>query len=115
MSSNWREEHTAKVAEIESFISTLNLAYTATFVPFSLSRNAKQVRQLSDLTINWKIALASMTSNRVVLETDYSQGVAYLPGYKRDMGRYQSDMDTCRHMCETGKVYRFGKIGRAHV
>lgn len=55
--------------QIESI--TGPLTYSATYVPYSQSRNAGKWESL-----NWKV---SIEANRQKIETDYAQGIGHLP------------------------------------
>jgi hypothetical protein len=52
------------------------IEYSAEFVPFSKSRNAKPAPKISELTINWRVTL---TCNGRAFTCDYSQGIGHLP------------------------------------
>jgi hypothetical protein len=52
------------------------LEYSAEFVPFSKSRNAKPAPKRSELSINWHVTL---TCNGRAFTCDYSQGIGHLP------------------------------------
>ncbi len=64
--------------DILAFLSELGVVYSASFVPFSQSRNKKKVK-LTERSLNWRVNI-SRGPNR--LSTDYSQGIAYCPSYK---------------------------------
>jgi hypothetical protein len=57
---------------LETLQTDLGITYTAIFVPFSVSRNAKEKHR----TLNWRIILAK---GGAALMTDYSQGVGHIP------------------------------------
>lgn len=50
--------------------------YSAEFVPFSKSRNARPKAKTSELSINWRVTL---TCNGLAFLCDYSQGIGHLP------------------------------------
>lgn len=58
----WRERH--------------GVVYSAAFVPFSKSRNAKPAPKPNDLSINWRVTL---TKGGRAVSTDYQQGIGHLP------------------------------------
>ncbi len=66
--------------DILAFLSELGVVYSASFVPFSQSRNKKKVK-LVERSLNWRVNI-SRGPNR--LTTDYSQGIAYCPSYKQE-------------------------------
>lgn len=85
---------------------TSGLTYSATFVPFSESRNRGEKRP----SLNWRVSLAR---NGITYETDYSQGIGCLS--ERDKAildktakpgatswRYQNELK----IAETGKIFR---------
>jgi len=57
-----------------TFINTLNLGYSAVFVPQSQSRNAGENRA----SLNWRVTISK---GRASITTDYMQGIGHLPGY----------------------------------
>lgn len=61
-------------------ISALGLDVAAEFVPFSKSRNAKEAKTASDLSLNWRIIVSR--NGREILATDYMQGIGHAPAYK---------------------------------
>ncbi|MBU0801373.1 MAG: hypothetical protein KKA05_10300 [Alphaproteobacteria bacterium] len=61
---------------VEEIAARLGLTVESAFVPFSQSRN-KGEKQPS---LNWRVTL--MRGGHALMETDYSAGVAYAPGYK---------------------------------
>ena len=79
-------------------IDSLGLEYSAEFVPFSQSRNAKEKNR----SLNWRV---TFKRGRQSLTTDYSQGVGHIPGYStqpyRNNGWYY---DYAKSVAESGKV-----------
>lgn len=61
-------------------IEKLGLRVTAQFVPFSQSRNAKDAKTASDLSLNWRVTIGR--DDKPFLETDYMQGIGHAPAYK---------------------------------
>jgi hypothetical protein len=99
-------------AKIDEFLDTLQLHYGATFVPFSLSRNAKSNPGLHELSLNWVVGIGKLSpiDGQVqpgALATDYQQGIAYIPGYQPSMRPSIHDVVIVRRACETG---RYGGI-----
>jgi hypothetical protein len=90
--------------EVQSVIDALGLSYRADFVPFSVSRNAKPKPRLADLQLNWSIRLAG---NGTTIHTDYSQGIAHIPGYKHEARPTVDYADSIRKTCESGKIGNF--------
>ena len=95
--------------QAQQFVDSLDLEYSAEFVPLSQSRNADN----PDPSINWKVSLGS-------LEVDYMQGIGHLPGYRRD-GRLAIFESALYHRqlkkaAENGqgisKSYPFGLAGK---
>src|SRR5438045_610858 len=88
---------------LKAAVEALGLAYVAEFVPFSKSRNAKKATKPSDYSLNWKLTI-SKGSRRV--STDYSAGIAHIPGYKHTWsGRLSMDeFEAIKYACEHGKV-----------
>lgn len=78
----------------------LGLTYTAAFVPFSQSRNAKPIKSPSDLSLNWRITLSK---GHVSLTTDYSAGIGHIPGYKYQSRLTVAEFDAIKFTCESGK------------
>ena len=59
---------------LNQFIESLNLNYSAVFVPFSASRNYKEKPRISELSVNWKIEIKT-ANGREILKTDYQEGI----------------------------------------
>ncbi len=69
-------EHT----ELADYVASLGLTYSARFVPQSLSRN----RQETTKSLNWFVTIER---NGHKLETDYMQGVGFIPGRPQNFER----------------------------
>ncbi len=65
--------------DILAFLSELGVVYSASFVPFSQSRNRKKVK-LIERSLNWRVNLSRGPNH---LSTDYSAGIAHCPSYKQ--------------------------------
>ena len=67
-------------ADIDEFIATLPIKYSATFIPQSVSRNATDKAR----SLNWRIVLAPNGNAPYLrsLITDYMQGIGHVPGHK---------------------------------
>jgi hypothetical protein len=87
--------------ELDTAIAALGLTYTAHFVQQSQSRNATDIRRYSDLSLNWKIRISK---NRQVIETDYMQGIAHVPGYNEYGRDTVPKFDALKFAAETGKA-----------
>lgn len=61
---------------VREFMDRHGIAYSATFVPFSQSRNAKPNATIRDMQINWRV---TFTRGGRAFTTDYSQGIGWLP------------------------------------
>ena len=85
-----------------AFIDSLGLEYSAEFVPFSQSRNAKEKNR----SLNWRV---TFKRGRQSLTTDYMQGVGHIIGHKYK-ARKSLDEDKAESLtCETAKVHYLGK------
>lgn len=90
-------------------IDALGLTVAAQFVPFSKSRNAKEAKTASDLSLNWIVTVER--NGKPVVTTDYMQGIGHAPASKLSvaaLGHANSVMrfDAQVHEAETGKQYR---------
>lgn len=103
---------------IEAIAARVGVTMSATFVPFSQSRNAKP-REDGKIwrSLNWRVAF-QVHGRPAFLETDYSQGEAYSPAHKWKAEtaydrRVKSDAIALE--CETGKEARrpWGNGGKA--
>ena len=63
-------------ADFLAWMRKHGVTYSAEFVPFSKSRNAKPHPKLDDLSINWRVTL---TCGGRAFSTDYQQGIGHLP------------------------------------
>lgn len=72
----------AEAVSRNELIGGLGVDYTAVFVPFSQSRNAKPNPKVSDLSLNWKVTIKR---GRESLTTDYMQGIGHAPSYKQSV------------------------------
>ncbi|MCR4300686.1 MAG: hypothetical protein NUV51_03675 [Sulfuricaulis sp.] len=91
---------------LQAAIDALGLTYSAEFVPWSKSRNAKKPPvKPSDYSLNWKITISKGGRS---ITTDYSAGIGHIPGYKQSWsGRLTVDeFEAIKYACETGKTYR---------
>lgn len=82
---------------VEKWIEKQGLQYTAKFVPFSLSRNAKEKTP----SLNWQIEISK--GSWVVFTSQYTQGVGNLPGYKFSQSHLMYYHDAVKGACETGR------------
>ena len=66
------------LADDRAFIlERMGVTLSAVFVPFSQSRNKNEKRP----SLNWRVTLHY--NGRDVIETDYTQGIAHCPAYKK--------------------------------
>ena len=91
-----------KMDKLNEIIDNLGIVYTAEFVPFSRSRNAKSDPKINDYSLNWKITISK---NRNVLTTDYMQGIGYIPGYVFKYHMTVNQLKNIKTACESGKDY----------
>jgi hypothetical protein len=83
------------------------LTVRAEFVPFSHSRNAK------DMSLNWKVTLVK--DGRDILTTDYSAGIGHCPNYQQN-ARWTTAYDAAiRSECENGVTYPERYLGKRAV
>jgi hypothetical protein len=95
---------------IEAICTRARITMAAEFVPFSKSRNAAPSDGEPWPSLNWKITI--QRHGRDVLVTDYAQGAAHAPAYKRKWnhgpasGRYATRLkdSAVADECETGKI-----------
>lgn len=98
----------------QAAIESLGLTMSATFVPYSRTKDAKSSPNLDDLSLNWTVTIFR-TQNGVLIKiitTPYRAGIAHAPAYndpkcRIDMGRggfSQWGFDRVRAECETGKT-----------
>ena len=74
------------------------ITYTAEFIPLSHSRNKDSKHK----SLNWVVTLSN---GNTTLSTDYSQGVAHIPGYDKLKGSKTTiwNYSLIGQACETGK------------
>lgn len=94
------DEQKAKLAER---LATLNLEYTAVFVPQSASRNSAEERP----TLNWRVTIERPQDPRrgcrhsPPIATDYQQGIGHVPGIPQTWGRGETrEVREHRQLCE---------------
>lgn len=80
---------------IEAVAAELGITMVATFVPWSLSRNAGEKHS----SLNWKVTLRR--NGRDILITDYAAGCGHCPSYRQGRQTIASQA-VLRHECETG-------------
>lgn len=83
-------------AAYDDWMTRNGVTYSATFVPFSMSRNAKPLRECKthELSINWRVMF---TKDGCTFMTYYQQGIGHLPGYcgqygNRNTADYRADV-----------------------
>lgn len=82
----------------KAFIESLNLEYSAEFVPFKLSRHKDNKQPC----LNWRVTIKRANAPAAYsLTTDYMQGVGHLPKYTHN-DRSTDYAHKVRHACETG-------------
>jgi hypothetical protein len=84
---------------VKDTVNAYGITYSAQFVPFSKSRNAKEKHR----SLNWVVTLIH---NGVTISTDYMQGVAHIPGYKLGARRTSEVDEQEKYAVENGKVPR---------
>lgn len=92
---------------LNALLETLGIYYSATFVPFSRSRNAKENPNIEDLSLNWKVKLehaAYAGGAACVIGTDYMQGIGHIPGYKHRLSLTVDEYDSLLATCEFGRT-----------
>jgi len=83
-------------------IAALGLTMKAHFVAHSQSRNAKPVKKIGDLTLNWNIVI--LKGERTILTVKYSTGVAHAPSYTQG-SMTNDEWEAVKGECETGKKH----------
>jgi hypothetical protein len=112
-----RPSHEIARERVNMLAHELGLELRAQFVPFSQSRNAKP-RAGQDKpwqSLNWRVTLER--NGRPVLESDYSQGVAYCPASKAPAARFPINADRQRAIAleiESGRVAKPDFGGRPY-
>lgn len=94
---------------LQAAVDALGLTYSASFVPFSRSRNAKANAKPNDFSLNW---LVNISKGARTLTTDYMQGIAHIPGYKQETRWTVDAFEDLKHACETGTVKRGGFMSK---
>lgn len=102
--------------ELDAFIASLGLNYMATFVPQSQSRNANEKHR----SLNWRVNLSKgygteVHPARMVIETDYMQGIGHIPEDWQVRARHRGAHRNCIMIdnYERG-VAESGRYGIAH-
>lgn len=91
-------------AKLQAAIDALGITYTADFVPFSKSRNAKKATKPGDYSLNWKVTIRK---NGRSLCTDYMQGIGHIPGKAASAYRLSiAEFERIKSVCESGKYGR---------
>lgn len=81
-------------AERAAFIQSLGFEYSASFVPFSQSRNAHEKTP----SLNWRVTIKRGNQS---LTTDYMQGCAHIPNYKQSREAWYTAY--IAKVCELGR------------
>lgn len=95
---------TAEQLDINDYVASLGLTYTAHFVPWKQSRNAE-----NDPCLNWHIII---TDGKTTLSTDYMQGIGFLPGFNHSdrtvwyRGQYVEACQTRKWAGKQGRLPR---------
>ena len=88
----------------QTLIASLGIEYSAEFVPFSKSRNAKEKHK----SLNWIVTLRRGAQS---IATDYMQGIAHAPIYNnppKHIGRNTADhVRLINHEAESGTLARY--------
>jgi hypothetical protein len=61
--------------QLRAILTELQMSIDSTFIPWSLSRNAKENHR----SLNWRVDV--LKSGKKILTVDYSAGTAFCPGY----------------------------------
>jgi hypothetical protein len=97
--------------ELDQFIESLDLDYSATFVPQSVSRNSK----LEYPTLNWNIRLGLRSARADAaphMYTDYMQGVGHVPSSGQQNAKRNRTAE--KYAAETG-LYCLSRRGDSLV
>ena len=86
---------TARRDAAQAFVDACHLKYHAEFIPQSQSRNAGDKHR----SLNWRVTVGPIT-------TDYTQGIAHIPGYQHQMRRTVYGDELERRAAETGRLQR---------
>ncbi len=101
--------------ELDAFIASLTLEYSATFVPQSQSRNANEKNH----SLNWRVSVmpkesAGRTNLHLRIMTDYMQGIGHVPEDSADLfKRYGHSCSIARDAYER-QIAQTGKYGPFH-
>lgn len=88
---------------LQAAVDALGLTYSAEFVPFSKSRNAKKATKPSDYSLNWRCTFAKGSRS---LTVDYQQGIGHIPGHRQNTRYTVDEWDALKYACEHGKTVR---------
>lgn len=95
---------TNEEVDIQKALEKYKIEYSATFVPWSQSRN-KDEKQPS---LNWLIRLSRKGQ---AIETDYMQGCGHVAGYKQlwnpTAWEKRNQKELVEKTCETGKAHKY--------
>lgn len=83
-------------------ITELGLSMDVVFVPWSQSRNYKDMASINVRSLNWRISI--LYNGRPVLTTDYSAGIAHCPAYKAGSRTTLDYVDAITAETERGRV-----------
>jgi hypothetical protein len=92
--------------DVDEVIRELGLSIEAKFVPFSLSWNAVSAPKSEDLQLNWSVTLKR--NGKLILTTDYSQGIGHIPGYKPGQRMTVYLFERLQRVCEDGRPLEKG-------
>lgn len=103
-SEQWDALHYTKRSTLENEIrgeriAAIGLEYKAEFVPQSRSRNQDDTQPC----LNWKITISK---GRASITTDYMQGCAHCPAYKKFSRDKFLQTAAIKGECETGRVHK---------
>jgi hypothetical protein len=102
--------------ELETLIPDLGIKYGAVFIPFTQSRSFKKGAEHDSTTwnLNWIVTITRDSAPRAYVRTDYSQGVAHIPGYRLAPRPFQNDYyHACWEAAERGRA-AFPKVWSFH-
>lgn len=110
-------------ALVRAIAAREGLEMESTFVPLSASRNGARARAPKPAapSLNWRVRLVrrvNVNATRLVLETDYMQGLAWAPAYKRLDARQRRTVDgaaAIERECETGRESSLSGFGARPV
>lgn len=93
-------------AELKTFVNSLGLEYSATFVPQSASRNSAEKNR----SLNWRVSIRSQRGAGTTIATDYMQGIGHIPKDPQVTAHHKGARRDCimideyeRQCAETGK------------